>query len=112
MRKADVFMHKKNAGTLTEISKEKYHFEYEEEYGGPPISVTMPLEKKSYSFETFPPFFEGLLPEGANLDMLLRTQKIDRNELFEILLAVGNDTVGAVTVKEAENKKAEVRIPE
>jgi len=105
MRKADVYMHGEKAGWLTEIEKNReYRFEYDNGYSGPPVSVTLPADKKKYSFESFPPFFEGLLPEGANLDMLLRTNKIDRNDLFDILLAVGNDTVGAVTVKEAEDE--------
>ena len=105
MRKADVYMHGEKAGILIEAEiNRKYHFEYEEGYSGPPISVTLPIEKKTYDFESFPPFFEGLLPEGANLDILLRTYKIDLNSLFEILLAVGNDTVGAVTVREAEHE--------
>ncbi|MBR9980830.1 MAG: HipA N-terminal domain-containing protein, partial [Desulfatitalea sp.] len=55
-----------------------------------------------YEFETFPPFLEGLLPEGYNLEALLRALKIDRQDLFSQLLAVGTDMVGAVTVREAE----------
>jgi HipA-like protein len=46
-----------------------------------------------------------LLPEGANLDTLLRIEKIDKNDLFEILMTVGRDTVGAVTVIEANNEE-------
>jgi serine/threonine-protein kinase HipA len=30
----------------------------------------------------FPPFLEGLLPEGYNLEALLRALKIDRNDHF------------------------------
>jgi len=106
MRKADVFMHGSKAGVLTEIDKNReYQFEYSDSYSGPPISVTMPAEQKEYRYGQFPPFFEGLLPEGANLDLLLRINKIDRNDLFKILLAVGNDTVGAVTVKETTDEK-------
>lgn len=102
MRKADIFLHEVKAGELSEVIKNKeYVFEYDDLYSGPAVSVTMPVDQKRYEFDHFPPFFEGLLPEGANLEMLLRTQKIDHNNLFDILLAVGNDTVGAVTVKEA-----------
>jgi len=105
MRVANVYMHGEKAGRLIEAERNrKYHFKYDEGYSGPPVSVTLPIDKKVYDFDSFPPFFEGLLPEGANLDILLRTNKIDRNSLFEILLAVGNDTVGAVTVREAEHE--------
>ncbi len=100
-------MHGLKAGILIEIEKSReYQFEYSDSYSGPPISVTMSSEQKEYRYGQFPPFFEGLLPEGANLDLLLRTKKIDRNDLFGILLAVGNDTVGAVTVKKNEDENA------
>jgi len=105
MRKAEIFMHERSAGFLTEVGKgEEYVFEYHENYDGPPLSVTMPVEQRRYAFEKFPPFFEGLLPEGANLEMLLRNYKIDRDNLYDILLKVGEDTVGAVTVKEVANE--------
>lgn len=105
MRVAEIFMHDRSVGFLTEVGKGKeYVFEYHDKYDGPPISVTMPVDQKRYNYEKFPPFFEGLLPEGANLDMLLRSYKIDRDSLFDILLKVGEDTVGAVTVKEVANE--------
>ena len=101
MRKADVFLHDKKAGILTELEKKRlYAFEYLSEYNGPPISVSMPIDQKRYEYDTFPPFFEGLLPEGANLEILLRTEKIDQDDFFKILVAVGSDTVGAVTIRE------------
>ena len=38
---------------------------------------------------TFPPPFEGLLPEGAQLEALLRNHKIDRDDAFGKLVVVG-----------------------
>jgi serine/threonine-protein kinase HipA len=103
MRKVEVLMHGVRAGVLEEILPGKaYHFTYDEDYEGPPISLTMPVEKKTYVFERFPPFFEGLLPEGFNLEALLRGLKIDVHDLFSQLAAVGADTVGAVTVRAVE----------
>ena len=101
MRKASVFMHDKLAGYLTEIEKgKKYQFTYESEYDGPPISLTMPAERKTYEFDSFPPFFDGLLPEGFQLEGLLRKQKIDRDDLFSQIVIVGKDLVGAISVEE------------
>lgn len=103
MRKADVYFHGNEVGMLIELEKNKeYQFVYRSDYNGPPISVTLPISQKEYHFEQFPPFFEGLLPEGVNLEMLLRSKKIDRNDSFSQLIAVGEDTVGAVTVKESQ----------
>ena len=57
--------------------------------------------KEPFLFDTFPPFFDGLLPEGFQLEALLRRRKLDRDDKFGQLIAVGADTVGAVTVEAA-----------
>ena len=101
MKSAEVSMHGLPAGIFQEIEpRGKYRFAYFENYNGPPISLTMPVEKKEFGFDRFPPFFDGLLPEGALLEGLLKQRKIDKYDYFSQLIAVGNDLVGAVTVKE------------
>lgn len=101
MRKAKVYFSGELAGTIEEIEKNRrYKFVYESGYAGDPISLTMPVKKSEYAFEEFPPFFDGLLPEGVMLQGLVRRLKIDSNDLFGQLMAVGRDMVGAVTVEE------------
>lgn len=101
MRKAKIFVHNILAGYLEElIFKKKYSVAYINEYGGPPISLTMPTETKTYHFDSFPSFFDGVLPEGIMLEGLLRTKKIDRDDCFSQLMAVGKDLVGCITVLE------------
>ena len=100
MRRARVAMLGEAAGTLEERESARWIFRYDPDYEGPPVSLTMPVAEREHRFDTFPPFFEGLLPEGEMLEGLLRQQKIDRRDLFSQLLAVGADTVGAVTVME------------
>ena len=101
MRKAKVFVNNVEAGTLLELEfGKKYRFEYEKGYSEMPVSLTMPLSQKVYEFDSFPPFFDGLLPEGYQLEGLLKIKKIDRNDFFSQLLAVGDDLVGNVTAKE------------
>ena len=101
MRKAKVYVIGIEAGILTELVKGKeYVFEYHEEYKGLEVSRTMPTNQKGYKFNKFPPFFDGLLPEGIQLEGLLKIKKIDRSDYFSQLIAIGEDTVGAVTVKE------------
>jgi serine/threonine-protein kinase HipA len=103
MRKAEVFMHNTLAGYLVEEDKNKrYRFTYTKEYTGIPVSLTMPVEEGEFWFNTFPPFFDGLLPEGVQLDGLLRIKKIDKEDYFSQLMATGGDLVGAVSVKEVE----------
>jgi serine/threonine-protein kinase HipA len=101
MRKAKVFVRGLSAGILEETElKNHYRFMYNEGYTGDPVSLTMPLNQRVYEINSFPPFFDGLLPEGVMLEGLLKQNKIDKNDYFSQLIAVGTDMVGAVTVEE------------
>ncbi len=99
MRKVQVFSHDILAGFLEELENGSYRFTYLDTYQGPPVSLTMPITQKVYVYDSFPPFFEGLLPEGVLLEALLQIRKLDRQDYLGQLLAVGNDLVGAITVK-------------
>ena len=102
MRRAEVYYGNAQAGELIEvIALHEYHFIYHADYSGPPISLTMPVRPAAYKFDTFPPFFDGLLPEGFQLEALLRQKKLDRGDHFSQLLSIGSDTVGAVTITES-----------
>jgi serine/threonine-protein kinase HipA len=101
MRKAKIFVKGVEAGILTEFEQGKeYVFEYLDGYVGLEVSRTMPTKEKVYKFDRFPPFFDGLLPEGIQLEGLLKIRKIDKHDYFSQLIAVGEDMVGVVTVKE------------
>jgi serine/threonine-protein kinase HipA len=101
MRTAKVYVNELEAGLLTEIIPgREYHFKYHGDYEGIPVSLTMSVNHKSFSFDRFPPFFEGLLPEGHQLEGLLMFGKVDRHDLFSQLMMVGNDMTGAVSVEE------------
>jgi serine/threonine-protein kinase HipA len=101
MRSAKVLVNSREAGILFELKfGKRFRFEYLEGYSGTPVSLTLPLSQRGYEYDSFPPFFDGLLPEGHQLEGLLKFGKIDRNDLFSQLLAVGEDLVGNVTVRE------------
>jgi serine/threonine-protein kinase HipA len=100
MRKARILVNDIEAGIFEKLKGDKYKFTYHSDYQGAPVSLTMPLTIKIYEFDVFPPFFEGLLPEGIMLEALLRKYKIDRNDYFSQLIKVGQDVVGAVTIEE------------
>lgn len=99
MRIANVYVHGVAAGILEELSNTHYRFTYHDSYLGQPVSLTMPTKNKVYEYTQFPPFFEGLLPEGVMLEALLRLYKLDRTDYFGQLLQVGSDVVGAVTIE-------------
>ena len=60
----------------------------------------MPVAQAVHEFDRFPPAFEGLLPEGIQLEAMLRRYKLDRSDLFGQLIVTGQDLVGSLTVKE------------
>jgi serine/threonine-protein kinase HipA len=100
MKKANVFVDGTLCGQLIEWEKgRRYEFQYLENYEGDSISLTMPKSQRTYSFDRFPSFFEGFLPEGMMLEGLLRKAKIDPDDLFEQLARVGQELVGNITVE-------------
>ncbi len=104
MRKAIILVHNKRAGVLSENDSKVFQFVYDKNYEGDAVSLTMPISSMIYSFDKFPSFFEGLLPEGIMLEGLLKIGKIDKNDYFSQLISTGNDLVGAVTVKELQDE--------
>jgi len=70
-RKALISINKIPAAELFEI-KDGYRMKYLDDYSGPPVSLALPRNKNEYKFSTFPPFFDGLLPEGIMLEALLK----------------------------------------
>lgn len=101
MRKAEVRIDGKRVGILSETDT-GYEYVYATEYMGPAVSLTMPVRSEPYTFTVFPPFFDGLLPEGAQLEALLRIAKIDRSDFFGQLIEVGADVVGNTTIYETD----------
>jgi serine/threonine-protein kinase HipA len=100
MRKAAVILNGIKAAEFIEHSRKLYEIKYLADYKGNPISLTLPIQTESFMFNQFPHYLDGVLPEGSMLDALLRTKKIDRDDLFSQLVAVGEDLVGHITVKE------------
>lgn len=103
MKKARVLVSNRYAGDLIGEGDGRYVFEYAPDYNGPPVSLTMPLSQRRYEYNGFPAFFDGLLPEGRRLEALLRIAKLDASDYFGQLVAVGEDLVGAVTVRPSEH---------
>ena len=98
LRRAEVFQSRVLAGYLQQEQDGLWIFEYVDGYDDMPISLTLPVRKEPYTFKEFPAVFDGLLPEGAQLEALLKTHKIDRNDYFKQLVTVGGDLVGSLSV--------------
>ena len=109
LRKAQVFYNENLAGYISE-TKDGYIFQYNKEFlkKNIPISISLPPREEPYESKTLFSFFRGLLPEGWYLDIVTATQKVDREDLFGLLLCTTNvDTIGAVTVRRIDEPSNE-----
>lgn len=107
MRKLAIYRNKEYAGTLTEESRERFVFRYDEAYYAATtkaaISLTLPKSKQEYSSPVLFPFFFNMLSEGVNRQLQSRLLKIDEQDHFGLLSATAQyDTIGAITVKPIE----------
>ena len=107
MRKLAIYRNKEYAGTLTEESRDKYVFWYDNVYytdtSKPAVSLTLPKSKQEYISPVLFPFFFNMLSEGVNRQLQSRLLKIDESDHFGLLSATAQyDTVGAITVKPIE----------
>jgi serine/threonine-protein kinase HipA len=99
MKSANIYQKKELAGLLEGRDDGSYRFTYKVGYHGEPVSLTMPTSQLVWEFPHFPAPFEGLLPEGVQLEALLRTRKLDKFDLFGQLLEVGQDVVGSLRIE-------------
>jgi len=101
MRKANVYMHDRLAGSIVE-NEEGYLFVYHKDYleseNPEAISLTLPLTDKPYSSTTMFPFFDGLIPEGWLLDIAEKNWKLKESDRMGLLMACCRDCIGSVSV--------------
>lgn len=90
------------AGLLKETD-EGYEFSYYEDYlhsdSPHAVSLTLPLSEKTYKSPILFPFFDGLIPEGWLLDVVLKNTDISELDRFSLLLLCCKDCIGAVSVE-------------
>jgi len=103
MKKGIVYSNDEVAGTL-EKNNDGYVFRYSDEYfantNEKSISITLSKTKQEHKSKILFPFFFNMLSEGVNKQLQCRHLKIDENDYFSLLLAIGNrETIGAVYVK-------------
>ena len=104
-RKAFVYVRDSFAGTLRETD-EGYVFSYDAEYladpSAPAVSLTLPRQETPYFSRTLFAFFDGLIPEGWLLNLVVHNWKIDQRDRFGLLPVACRDCIGAVSIRGAE----------
>lgn len=108
MRQAHIFYKDQLAGILTE-NDAGYEFRYLPEYlsleTAKAVSLTLPLREETYTSPTLFPFFDGLIPEGWLLDVVLRNTDISILDRMSLLLTCCKDCIGAVSVVPIDGKE-------
>lgn len=66
--------------------------------GRPLLSVSMPTVRRPYRGDIPHAFFDGLLPEGEARRMIAYDFGVDDRDTFALLLALGRDCAGALTL--------------
>jgi serine/threonine-protein kinase HipA len=101
MREANVFYKNNFAGIIRETD-EGYLFEYDKDYlrnfQSKPVSLTLPLQEKSYNSKVLFAFFDGLIPEGWLLNIAVTNWKINPMDRFGLLLTLCRDCIGCVSI--------------
>lgn len=108
MRKAEIKMHDRTAGWLTQ-DENGYHFIYNDVYlklaDAEPISLTLPLNDAAYTNKVLFSFFDGLIPEGWLLDIAEKNWKINPRDRMGLLMACCKDCIGAVSINAITNEE-------
>ena len=75
-------------------------FSYDASEPGPAVATSLPRAAPPVVTPggALPPFFSGLLPEGRRLTALQRELKASADDELSLLLAIGSDVVGDVSV--------------
>lgn len=93
------------AGIIRETDS-GYEFAYRAEWLKRPdaaaVSLTLPLRSEPYRAETLFPFFDGLIPEGWLLNVVVDNWKLEKDDRFGLLLIACRDCIGNVSILEGE----------
>lgn len=75
-------------------------FRYDDPHSGRAVATSLPLSALPVMTVAgaLPPFFTGLLPEGRRLTALQREVKASADDELSLLMAIGSDVVGDVSV--------------
>ncbi|MCC5853361.1 MAG: type II toxin-antitoxin system HipA family toxin [Alkalimonas sp.] len=97
----DVYMNGYRVGYFSRKDSGAHLFRYDANWlakeGARPISLSMPLRHDAYAGREVMNFFDNLLPDNEEIrDRIVARYQADSNQAFDLLSAVGKDSVGAL----------------
>lgn len=96
-------------GNITGADHLDARFSYADTYLSDPehraISLSLPLEEKTFNPQRTKNFFEGLLPEGFSRKAVAQSMQLDENDYTSILAGLGKECIGAIKIID-ENDQA------
>lgn len=112
MRKTDVILEVQGkqvtVGYIEGESFEDAEFCYDEKYlsqnDPKAISVSLPVQKESFSAERTRAFFDGLLPEGFMRQTIAGSMHFDERDYLSILYYLGKECLGAIRIGEGSDE--------
>ena len=95
-----------NVGSITGHNSDDAVFSYSEEYiedkSSRAISISLPLDERSFSPERTRCFFESLLPEGYTRRCVAGWLHVDENDYISVLSELGSECLGAIRIVEGD----------
>lgn len=103
MTELALFLDGEPAGLLRQSATGNVTFEYDGDYSASasatPLSLSMPLERRTHPSRAVLPFLEGLLPDSADRrNALAREHGVSAGNPFALLSHIGRDAAGAVQI--------------
>nr|WP_314427045.1 HipA N-terminal domain-containing protein [uncultured Erwinia sp.] len=102
-RRLTIWLYDDPVGTLSQ-NDDGYLFEYNPDYTGQALSLSLPVQQGRFPSAALHPFFASLAPEGWLKRRYSQLQKIDEHDLLGMLLHNGENLIGAVKLT-AEEKE-------
>lgn len=114
MASLDVYMNEYHVGIFTKKSSGAHSFQYAEDWvnqpGSRPISLSMPLQLQEYQGDCVYNFFDNLLPDNTEIrNRIVSRYNANSNQPFDLLAAVGADTVGALRLLPSGSTPANIK---
>ncbi len=78
-------------------------FEYDEAYSLNGLSLILPVEERLFEGTEARVFFENLLPEGEQRQIISRAAKISSENVFGLLKRFGGECAGAVVITQEDD---------